>query len=150
MCYTFTSMKKTYSAKKEDVKRVWYLVDAKDKILGRLAARVAAILRGKHKAIFTPHVDTGDAVIIINAAQIRLSGRKAKQKVYHRYSGYPGGLREVTFEKMFKQKPTTVIKLAVRRMLPKGSLSHDMLKKLKIYADDKHTHQAQNPQALEV
>ncbi len=143
-------MKKTYSAKKEDVKRVWYLVDAKDKILGRMAAKVASILRGKHKAIFTPHVDTGDAVIIINASQVRLTGRKAKQKVYRRYSGYPGGLREVSFEKMFKNKPTTVIKLAVRRMLPGGALGHVMLKKLKIYADDKHTHKAQNPQVLEV
>ncbi len=143
-------MKKTYSAKKEDVKRVWYLVDAKDKILGRMAAKVASILRGKHKTIFTPHVDTGDAVIIINASQVRLTGRKAKQKVYRRYSGYPGGLREVSFEKMFRQKPTTVIKLAVRRMLPGGALGHTMLKKLKIYADDKHAHKAQNPQVLEV
>ncbi|MDO8662262.1 MAG: 50S ribosomal protein L13 [Candidatus Omnitrophota bacterium] len=143
-------MKKTYSAKKEDVKRVWYLVDAKDKILGRMAAKVASILRGKHKPIFTPHVDTGDAVIIINASQVRLTGRKAKQKVYRRYSGYPGGLREVSFEKMFKNKPTTVIKLAVRRMLPGGALGHDMLKKLKIYADDKHNQQAQKPQVLEV
>jgi len=143
-------MKKTYSAKKEDVKRVWYLVDAKDKILGRLAAKVASVLRGKHKAIFTPHIDTGDAVIIINASQVRLTGRKAKQKVYRRYSGYPGGLREVSFEKMFKQKPATVVKLAIRRMLPAGSLGHDILKKLKIYADDQHAQKAQNPQVLEV
>lgn len=143
-------MKKTYSAKKEDVKRVWYLVDAKDKILGRMASKVAAILRGKHKAIFTPHVDTGDAVIIINASQVRLTGRKTKQKVYRRYSGYPGGLREVSFEKMFRAKPATVIKLAVRRMLPGGALGHVMLKKLKIYADDKHNQKAQNPQVLEV
>ncbi|MFA5096026.1 MAG: 50S ribosomal protein L13 [Candidatus Omnitrophota bacterium] len=143
-------MKRTYSAKKSEVKRVWFLVDAKDKILGRLAAKVAGILRGKHKAMFTPHVDTGDAVIIINASRIRLTGRKTKQKVYRRYSGYPGGLREVPFEKMFKNKPATVVKLAVRRMLPGGSLGHDMLKKLKIYADDKHNQQAQNPQILEV
>jgi len=143
-------MKKTYVAKKEDIKRVWYLVDAKDKILGRMAAKVASILRGKHKAIFTPHIDTGDAVIIINASQVRLTGRKTKQKVYRRYSGYPGGLREVTFEKMFREKPTTVIKLAVRRMLPGGTLGHEMLKKLKIYADDKHTQQAQTPKVLEV
>ena len=143
-------MKKTYVAKKEDIKRAWYLVDAKDKILGRLAVKVAAILRGKHKPIFTPHIDTGDAVIVINVAGVRLTGRKAKQKVYRRYSGYPGGLREVPFEEMFKNKPATVFKLAVRRMLPKGSLGHDMLKKLKIYADDKHTHKAQNPQILEV
>jgi len=143
-------MNKTYSAKKVDVKRNWYLVDAKDKILGRLASKVATVLRGKHKAIFTPHVDTGDAVVIINAAQVRLTGRKAKQKTYRRYSGYPGGLTEVSFEKMFKDKPTTVVKLAVRRMLPSGRLGADILKKLKIYADDKHGHKAQNPQVLEV
>jgi len=143
-------MKKTYAAKKEDIKRAWYLVDAKDKILGRVAARVAAILRGKHKAIFTPHLDTGDGVVIINAAAVRLSGRKSKQKVYRRYSGYPGGLREVPFAKMFKDKPVIVVKLAVRRMLPGGPLGRAMLKKLKIYAGDKHTQQAQKPQILEV
>jgi len=143
-------MTKTYVAKKEDIKRQWYLVDAKDKILGRFATKVAAVLRGKHKPIFTPHIDTGDAVIVINAAKLRLTGRKAKQKVYRRYSGYPGGLREVSFETMFKNKPTMVVELAVRRMLPKGPLGSDMLKKLKIYADDKHNHQAQLPQILEV
>jgi large subunit ribosomal protein L13 len=143
-------MVKTYSAKKEDIKRKWYLVDAKDKILGRFATKVAAVLRGKHKPIFTPHIDTGDAVIVINAAKLRLTGRKAKQKVYRRYSGYPGGLREVPFEKMFKNKPETVVKLAVRRMLPKGALGADILKKLKIYADEKHGHSAQNPEVLEV
>lgn len=143
-------MKKTYIAKQEDIKRQWYLVDAKGKILGRLAAKVAAILRGKHKPIFTPHLDTGDGVVIINASGIRVTGRKAKQKVYRRYSGYPGGLREVSFEKMFKEKPTTVIELAVRRMLPGGPLGRDMIKKLKIYAGDKHAQQAQNPQVLEV
>ncbi|MDD5518083.1 MAG: 50S ribosomal protein L13 [Candidatus Omnitrophota bacterium] len=143
-------MKRTYVAKKEDIQRVWYLVDAKDKILGRVAAKVASILRGKHKAIFTPHIDTGDAVVIINASKVRLTGRKTKQKVYRRYSGYPGGLREVSFEKMFTHKPTTVIKLAVRRMLPGGALGHVMLKKLKIYADDKHGQIAQKPQILEV
>jgi large subunit ribosomal protein L13 len=150
MWYTFGSMKKTYVAKKEDIKRVWYLVDAKDKILGRMAVKVASILRGKHKAIFSPNMDTGDGIIIINASQVRLTGRKTKQKVYRRYSGYPGGLREVTFEKMFREKPATVIKLAVRRMLPGGTLGHEMLKKLKIYADDKHSQQAQKPQVLEV
>jgi len=143
-------MNKTYIAKKEDIKREWFLVDAKDKILGRFATKVAAVLRGKHKPIFTPHIDTGDAVIIINAAKLRLTGKKTKQKVYRRYSGYPGGLREVTFEKMFREKPTMVVELAVRRMLPKGALGADMLKKLKIYADDKHNHKAQNPQILEV
>lgn len=143
-------MNKTYVAKKEEIKRKWYLVDAKDKVLGRFATKVAAVLRGKHKPIFTPHIDTGDAVIVINAAKLRLTGRKAKQKVYRRYSGYPGGLREVPFERMFEYKPETVVELAVRRMLPKGRLGTDMLKKLKIYADDKHNHKAQNPQILEV
>ncbi len=143
-------MRKTYTAKKEDVKRQWYLVDAKDKVLGRLASKVAAILRGKHKPQFTPHLDIGDSVIIINAAKVRLTGRKAKQKVYRRYSGYPGGLREVPYAVMSKSKPETVVRLAVRRMLPGGRLGSDTLKKLKIYADDKHAHQAQAPQVLEV
>ena len=143
-------MKKTYVAKKEDIKRQWFLVDAKDKILGRMATKIAAILRGKHKVIFTPHVDTGDGVVVINAALVRVTGRKAKQKVYRRYSGYPGGLREVSYEKMLKTTPTTVIKLAVRRMLPGGPLGRDMIKKLKIYADDKHEQIAQKPQVLEV
>jgi len=137
-------------AKKEDIKRQWYVVDAKDKVLGRLAAKVAVILRGKHKTIFTPHLDTGDGVIVINAAKIRVTGRKLKQKVYRRYSGYPGGLKEVFLETMLKKKPTTVIKLAIRRMLPGGPLGRDLLKKLKVYADDKHPHQAQNPVVLEV
>ena len=143
-------MNKTYVTKKEDVKRQWYLVDAKDKILGRLAVKIAVILRGKHKAIFSPSLDTGDGVIVINASKIRVTGRKLKQKVYRRYSGYPGGLREVTLEAMLKKKPATVIQLAVRRMLPSGPLGRDILKKLKVYADDKHAHQAQNPIVLEV
>jgi large subunit ribosomal protein L13 len=143
-------MTKTYSAKKKDIKRNWYLVDVKGKVLGRFASKVAAILRGKHKPIYTPHVDTGDAVIIINAAKLRVTGRKAKQKVYRRYSGYPSGLKEVSFEVMLENKPETVVKLAVRRMLPKGKLGTDMLKKLKVYADEKHNHKAQNPQILEV
>ena len=143
-------MNRTYSAKKADIKREWYLVDAKDKILGRLASKVAAILRGKHKAIFTPYIDTGDGVIVINASRIRVTGRKLKQKVYRRYSGYQGGLREVTLENMLAKKPQTVIELAVRRMLPGGPLGRDTLKKLKVYADDKHPHQAQNPIALQI
>ncbi|MDD4953666.1 MAG: 50S ribosomal protein L13 [Candidatus Omnitrophica bacterium] len=143
-------MTKTYSAKKEDIKQQWYLVDAKDKILGRLAAKVAVVLRGKHKAIFTPHIDTGDGVIVINAAKIKVTGRKLKDKVYRRYSGYPGGLREVYLEDMLRKKPQEVIMLAVRRMLPGGPLGRDTLKKLKVYADDKHRHKAQNPVVLEV
>lgn len=143
-------MYKTYVAKKEDIKRRWFLVDARDKILGRLAAKIAAILRGKHKAIFTPHLDTGDGVIVINASKIKITGRKLKQKVYRRYSGYPGGLREVPLDVMLKSKPTTVVELAVRRMLPGGPLARDIFKKLKVYADDKHPHKAQNPVVLEV
>lgn len=143
-------MQKTYVAKKEDIKRQWYLVDAKDKILGRLASKIAAILRGKHKAIFTPHLDTGDGVIVINAAKIKVTGRKLKQKIYGRYSGYPGGLREVRLEDLLKKRPETVVQLAVKRMLPGGPLARDIFKKLKVYADEKHPHQAQKPQVLEV
>jgi len=142
-------MQKTYVAKKEDIKRAWYLLNAKDKILGRLASKVAVILRGKHKAIYTPHLDTGDGVIVINAAKIRVTGRKLQQKVYRRFSGYPGGLKEVTLETMLKKNPATVVKLAVRRMLPQGPLGRDILKKLKVYADDQHPHKAQNPIVLQ-
>ena len=143
-------MYKTYVAKKEDIKRAWYLVDAKDKILGRLASKVAVILRGKHKPIFTPHLDCGDGVIVINAAKVRVTGRKMQQKVYRRYSGYPGGLREVTLETMLARKPEMVLRLAISRMLPSGPLGSDLVKKLKIYADDKHGHQSQKPIVLEV
>ena len=143
-------MKKTYAARPQDIKKTWYIVDAKGKILGRLASKIAVILRGKNKVIFTPHVDTGDNVIVINAAGVRVTGRKKEQKVYRRYSGYPGGLREVTLEKMLARKPATVIKLAVRRMLPAGSLGADLLRNLKVYSADKHPHTAQKPVVLEV
>lgn len=138
-------MQKTYLAKKEDIKRQWHLIDAKDKVLGRLAAKVAVLLRGKHKAIYTPNLDTGDAVVIINASKIRVTGKKPKQKIYRRYSGYPGGLREVSLENMLAKKPVTVVKLAVRRMLPRGTLGNTMFKKLKVYADQEHPHKAQGP-----
>lgn len=143
-------MNKTYIAKKEEVRRQWYLVDARDKILGRLASKVAVYLRGKHKPIFTPSLDTGDGVIVINAAKIKVTGRKLKEKVYRRYSGYPGGLKEVSLDTMLAKRPATVIKLAVSRMLPGGPLGRDMIKKLKVYADDKHPHTAQNPKILEI
>jgi len=143
-------MNKTYVAKKEEIKRQWYLVDAQDKILGRLAAKIAVIIRGKHKPIFTPHLDTGDGVIVINAAKIKVTGRKLKEKVYRRYSGYQHGLKEVSLETLLKKKPETLIKLAVGRMLPSGPLARDILKKLKVYADDKHPHKSQNPVVLEV
>ena len=143
-------MKKTYVAKKEDIKRSWYLVDAADKVLGRLAVKIAVILRGKKKVIYTPHLDTGDGVIVINAAKVKVTGRKMKQKVYRRFSGYPGGLREVTLETMLKKNPATVMTLAVRRMLPQGPLGRDIMKRLKVYAGEKHPHSAQGPIILEV
>ncbi|PIQ86377.1 MAG: 50S ribosomal protein L13 [Candidatus Omnitrophica bacterium CG11_big_fil_rev_8_21_14_0_20_43_6] len=143
-------MKRTYTAKTEEIKRKWYIVDAKGQILGRLAAQVATILRGKHKPIFTPHLDTGDGVIVINASQIKVTGRKLKQKVYRRYSGYPGGLREVKLEVLLAKKPATVIHLAVERMLPIGPLGRDLIKKLRVYADDKHGLTGLKPQVLEV
>ena len=133
-------MNKTYATKKSDIKRDWYIIDAKDKILGRVAAKAALILRGKHKPMFTPHLDTGDGIIITNAALIKVTGRKMHQKVYRRYSGYPGGLREVTLEKMLARRPVTVMKLAVKRMLPQGPLGRDIIKRLRVYTSDKHPH----------
>jgi len=142
-------MNKTYVAKKADIHRQWYLADAKGKILGRLATRIATVLRGKHKPIFTPHMDTGDGVIVINASGLKVTGRKMKQKIYRRYSGYPGGLREVTLENLMKKSPETVMRLAVQRMLPGGPQGRDLIKKLKIYAGDKHAHGMKNLQVLE-
>ena len=141
---------KTYLPKEKDLKKAWYIVDASDKILGRLATKVATVLRGKHKPTFTPNIDTGDGVIVINASKIKVTGRKMSQKVYRRFSGYPGGLREVTLETMLAKRPETVIRLAVQRMLPGGPLGRDLIKKLKVYADDKHGQKAQNPIVLEV
>ena len=141
---------KTYMAKKEDVKRNCYLIDAKDKVLGRLAAKAASILCGKHKAIFTPHVDTGDMVIVINAEKVRVTGKKLEKKVYQRFSGYPSGQKIVVLGDMLAKKPTQVIRLAVLRMMPKSRLGSQIFKKLKIYAGDKHGHSAQKPILLEV
>jgi len=141
---------KTYMAKTADVKRSCYIVDANNKILGRVAARVAAILCGKHKAIYTPHTDTGDMVIIINAEKIKVTGRKLEQKFYQRYSGYPSGQKSVVLADMLTNKPTQVLKLAIQRMLPKNRLGSKIIKKLYLYAGDKHGHQAQKPIALEV
>lgn len=143
-------MQKTYVASTKSIERKWHLVDARGKILGRIAARVAVILRGKHKAIFTPSVDCGDYVVVINAKDVCVTGRKMEQKLYERYSGYPGGLKHTPLKELIKHKPQEVIRHAVRGMLPKGSLGRDMLMKLKIYATDKHAHQAQMPQPLEV
>ncbi len=143
-------MKKTYVAKKEDIKRKWYIIDAKDKVLGRLATKAAVILRGKHKVIFTPFIDTGDGVIVINAGLVKVTGRKLTQKVYLRYSGYPGGLKEVALGDMLAKRPATVIRLAIKRMLPGGPLGRDVIKKLRVYAGQDYPHIAQNPQILEI
>jgi len=142
--------KKTYVAKNADIKRKWFILDAKDKILGKIATKAAVLLRGKHKTIYTPSIDTGDYVVVLNASKVKVTGRKLKQKVYRRYSGYPGGQKEVTLENMLAKTPTTVLKLAITRMLPKGRLGADMAKKLKIYAGETHAHAAQNPINLEI
>ncbi|MGB5933874.1 MAG: 50S ribosomal protein L13 [Anaerolineae bacterium] len=141
---------KTYATKPEDIERRWYVVDAEGKILGRLASEVAKILRGKHKPYFAPHLDTGDYVIVINAAKIRVTGKKLKDKIYYRHSGYPGGLRSTTLAEMLRKRPTRVIRLAVRGMLPHNRLGRAMMRKLKIYEGESHPHQAQNPQELEL
>jgi large subunit ribosomal protein L13 len=139
---------KTYSAKKEEVSREWYVVDASEQVLGRLASGIAYRLRGKHKAIYTPHTDTGDFVIVVNAEKIGLTGKKLTDKIYYRYSGYPGGLRATTAGKMLQQKPEELLRTAVKGMLPKNTLGRAMLKKLKIYKGGDHPHEAQCPRAL--
>jgi large subunit ribosomal protein L13 len=141
---------KTYQAKQGEVKRDWYLVDAGGKVLGKVASEIARRLRGKHKPIYTPHTDTGDFVIVVNAASIALTGKKLTDKMYYRYSGYPGGLRETAAGDMLKEKPEELIRAAVRGMLPKNTLGRAMLKKLKIYAGSDHPHEAQCPRVLEV
>lgn len=141
---------RTYIPKKKDLQRKWFLIDAKGQILGRLASRVASILRGKHKAIFTPHIDTGDGVVIINAEKIIVTGKKLKTKVYKRFSGYPDGLHTRTLEEMMKAKPTEVIRHAVKGMLPKGPLGRDTIKKLKVYTGDKHKQAAQTPELMKL
>ena len=141
---------KTFSAKPETVKRDWFVVDAEGKTLGRLATEVASRLRGKHKPEYTPHVDTGDYIVVVNAEKVRVSGRKATDKMYHRHTGYIGGLKSVSFEKLIDHKPEMVIELAVKGMLPKNSLGRAMFRKLKVYAGSEHKHAAQQPQQLEI
>ena len=141
---------KTFSAKTNEVKHDWYLVDASNKILGRLATTVASHLRGKHKPQFTPHIDTGDFIIVINAEKIAVTGRKFKEKKYYHHSGYPGGLKTTTLQKLQEKDPTRIIELAVKGMLPKNSLGRKMYKKLKVYAGNKHPHEAQQPKQLTV
>mgnify|MGYP001189029294 CR=1 FL=1 len=141
---------KTYMAKKETPNSEWYMVDASGQVLGRLAAEVAHRLRGKHKATYTPHVDTGDFIIIVNAEKIMLTGKKLTDKVYYHYSGYPGGLRETSAGKMLAEKPENLIRTAVQGMLPKTNLGRKMLKKLKVYSGNAHPHEAQCPHILTV
>ena len=141
---------KTYSAKAEDVTRDWFVVDAADKTLGRLAAEIASRLRGKHKAEYTPHVDTGDYIVVINAEKVRVTGNKTTDKVYHSHTGYPGGLKSITFDKLIDKAPERVIQGAVKGMLPRNPLGRAMFKKLKVYAGSEHPHAAQQPQALNI
>ena len=141
---------KTYMAKGETVERKWYVVDAEGMVLGRLASQVAAILRGKHKPIFTPHVDTGDCVIIINADKVVLTGKKLEQKKYYHHSGYVGGLKEISYKTLLQKKPEFAVYEAIRLMMPKGPLGRQMLKKVKIYRGSEHNHVAQQPEVLEL
>jgi large subunit ribosomal protein L13 len=141
---------KTFSAKPAEVKRDWVVVDATDKVLGRVATEIARRLRGKHKPEFTPHVDTGDYVVVVNAGKVRVTGRKTTDKIYHRHSGYPGGIKSTSFEKMIRSRPEKVIEIAVKGMLPRGPLGRAMFRKLKVYAGAGHRHSAQQPQQLEI
>ena len=141
---------KTFSAKPHEVKRDWFVVDATDLVLGRLASQVALRLRGKHKAIYTPHVDTGDFIVVVNVDKLRVTGTKAQDKKYYRHSGYPGGIYETNFTKLQQRCPARVLEKAVKGMLPKGPLGYAMLKKLKCYAGAEHPHAAQQPQVLAI
>jgi large subunit ribosomal protein L13 len=141
---------KTYQAKNEELDPKWYLVNADGKVLGRLSTEVAKILRGKNKPTYTPHVDTGDFVVVVNAGKVTLTGKKMKDKVYYHHTGYPGGIKETNAEKLLARKPTEMIRMAVKGMLPKTSLGRQMLRKLKIYAGPNHPHEAQKPISLEL
>jgi large subunit ribosomal protein L13 len=139
---------KTYSAKPSEIERRWYVVDASDQVLGRLSTRIATVLRGKHKATFTPHIDTGDFVIVVNAEKVKLTGAKLEKKMYRRHSGYPGGLKELWYGKLLETHPERAIERAVKGMLPKGTLGRQQLRKLKVYAGPNHPHGAQKPELL--
>jgi large subunit ribosomal protein L13 len=141
---------KTFNAKSETVRRDWYVVDAAGKTLGRLASEIARRLRGKHKAEFTPYMDAGDYIIVVNAEKVRVTGNKAQDKLYHRHSGYIGGLKTITFAKLIQKAPAQVLEIAVKGMLPKGPLGRDMFRKLKVYAGSQHQHAAQQPQTLDI
>lgn len=139
---------RTYSPRPDEITRAWYVVDARDQVLGRLATRVATVLRGKHKPQFAPHIDCGDFVIVVNAAEVRLTGDKGRQAMYHRHSGYPGGLTSIPFADLLETDPAELIKQSVRGMLPKNKLARQQLRKLKVYAGPDHPHEAQQPQPL--
>ena len=141
---------KTFTAKPESVKRDWYVVDATGKTLGRLASEIARRLRGKHKAEYTPHVDTGDYLIVLNADKVAVTGNKRKDKIYYHYTGYVGGMKQATFAEMIARHPERVIEIAVKGMLPKGPLGRAMYRKLKVYAGNEHAHSAQQPQVLDI
>ena len=141
---------KTYSAKPESVQREWFIVDAAEQTLGRLATEIALRLKGKHKPEYTPHVDTGDYIVVINADKVRVTGNKTSDKMYYRHTGYPGGLRSISFDKLLDHKPEMIIEQAVKGMLPKNPLGRDMYRKLKVYAGSEHPHAAQQPQTLEI
>lgn len=141
---------KTFSAKPAEVKRDWYVVDAAGKTLGRLASEIASRLRGKHKAEFTPHVDTGDYIIVVNAEKVHVSGRKSTDKMYYHHTGFPGGIKGISFDKLIDKAPERVLEIAVKGMLPKNSLGRAMFSKLKVYAGPEHTHAAQQPKPLEI
>jgi large subunit ribosomal protein L13 len=141
---------KTFVAKEQDVNKKWYVVDAENKVLGRLATQIAVRLRGKHKPIYTPHADTGDFIVVVNAKKVAMTGSKLDRKMYYRHSGYVGGLKQISARKLLEKKPEEIIRYAVRRMLPKNSLGRRQLKKLKIYAGPEHPHQAQQPEKLEI
>jgi large subunit ribosomal protein L13 len=148
--YHLGNLMKTFSAKPAEVVHEWFVIDATDKVLGRVASEVALRLRGKHKAIYTPHVDTGDFIVIVNADKIRVTGTKANDKVYYRHSGFPGGIYATKFKDMQAKHPGRAIEKAVKGMLPKGPLGYAMIKKLKVYAGGEHPHTAQQPKALEI
>jgi large subunit ribosomal protein L13 len=141
---------KTFSAKPHEVKRDWYIVDATGQVLGRVAAEIARRLRGKHKPEFTPHVDTGDYIVVVNAQKLRVTGNKLKDKLYHRHTTYPGGIRTTNFEKMQAEHPERALQMAVKGMLPKGPLGYAMIRKMKVYAGGEHPHSAQQPKTLQI
>jgi len=141
---------KTFQAKKEEVEHKWYLVNAEGKVLGRLSTELVKVLKGKNKPTYTPHMDTGDFVVVVNAGKVTLTGKKMKDKIYYHHTGYPGGIKEMNAEKLLAKKPTEMIRMAVKGMLPKNSLGRQMLRKLKIYPGPNHPHEAQKPVPLEI